>query len=248
MPLNWAVQQMRVSLFSSEPISLSEEVWRVITQQEEAETRTAIPNGKQYSGKFSGGLLVVAYSGLRCDIVLNIDDTLADSTEEPKLPVIGMWNDLSESFLKFISPFLESLEFPLVRIALGSVLVLEVASKEDAYRQLDKLLESVQIDPENMRELTYRVNWPAKSSVIKGLELNRLTTWNAVNISRTVMQMTGSEMTVAGAGKEIHTVRLELDHNTVLTHKTPFEKSVRLPIFKELVALARENAEKGECR
>jgi hypothetical protein len=41
-------------------------------------------------------------------------------------------------------------------------------------------------------------------------------------------------------------IRLEFDHNTDAERIAPFDRHSLVPIYRELVALALENAEKGE--
>ena len=107
------------------------------------------------------------------------------------------------------------------------------------------MVQSVKVDPVRMRELVYRVNWPKESSVVKGLELNRLTTWSSMNYVRGLVQMADPGMTVAPADT-ISAVRLELDMSTFQGRKEPFEAGSMIPILEELVLMARENAKAGE--
>lgn len=121
MASDWLAQQLRLTFFSGDPISVSEADWQAITGQPEAETRTAVPGGKQYSGKFSGGILALAYSGARGDVILSVDESAVDL--ENGLPALGTWDELSQSFASSVEPFLESRKHPLVRIAFGAVLL-----------------------------------------------------------------------------------------------------------------------------
>jgi len=243
---DWAVQQLRVSLFSSAPITLTEAHWKFITGQDEADNRAAIPGGKQYSGKFLDSAFTMAFAGPRCDILANTDDGIIDPTKEPTLPTFGDWSSQSTKFLEHLGPFVHDFAFPMIRIAFGAVLLSPAESKEDAYRTLARLVQSVKIDPVKMRELNYKVNWPKPSAVVRGLELNQITNWSALFFSRAMMQLTGAEMTFGPAGSELHAARLELDHNTNPAYKGPFEAAVRVPILEELVAMARDNTETGE--
>ena len=248
MPFDWAVQRLRLSLFSSEAIPATESEWKAITGQDEAETRTAVPNGKQYSGKFMGGILTTAYAGSRCDIVVNVDDTTATTEEssEVRLPCFGEWNSVSSVFEEKLSPVLEALEFPIIRIAFGAVLLSQSDSREHSYEKLGKLLASVEVDGKNSRELIYRINWPKISNVVPDLELNRITNWSSMNFRPMLLQLQAGEVAVTQVKSELYSVRLEMDHNTSAGHKVPIEKAQRVPIFCELVTLARGNAEAGE--
>lgn len=247
MPYDWAVQQLRLSLFASEAISLTEKDWKTITGQDEAENRTAIPGGKQYSGKFMGGTFAMGFAANRSDLILTYDDSTPDLTQEVFLPAIGKWAELSKSFATAVSPFLADVALPITRIAFGAILLLPSRTHEESYAKLDGLLPSVKVDPKG-KELSYRINWPTPSKVIKGVELNRITAWASVNFTRMIMQVTGVNMTSAPVSNEHQFVRLDIDHNTPAGRTEPFEKAQRVPIFEELLALAQQNAEVGECK
>jgi hypothetical protein len=91
MPLEWVVEQLRASVFSGNPVTVTERDWEVITGQEEAEMRSAIAGGKVFSGSFLGGNLSLAYSGPRIDIILNA--VLKADTGEPGLVSFGPWGE-----------------------------------------------------------------------------------------------------------------------------------------------------------
>ena len=162
MVLDWLALQLRLSLFSSEPMPVSEVSWTAVTGQAEAENRAAVPGGKQYSGKFSGGILTVIQTSARADVILAPDETSVKLDDQ--FPAIGKWDESSESFASLVLPFLEGMEASIVRIAFGAVLLSGAQSKEHAYETLDWLLDSVQVNPQQMRDQGNRV----KKFVTKG--------------------------------------------------------------------------------
>jgi hypothetical protein len=240
----WFVQQMRLSIFSAEPLSVSDSDWRTITEQNEAEGRISIPGGKMYSGRAFGGVLSFAYSGTRVDVILSTDEAAA--RPEGEIPCVAKWVDLPSLFIAKVSPFLEGYNLPINRIALGSILLLQAASREATYEKLGEFLRSVKVDPVNSRELIYRINWPQKSQVIPDLDLNRITNWSSVAIARNLLQLAGAEITIAQTGEAINAVRLEIDHNTSESWKAPFAGPQRVSILRELISLADANANAGE--
>ncbi len=242
MPAEWVTEQLRLSAFSNGPIPATERDWQKITGQEEAENRTAIAGGKMFSGTFQGGTLSLAYSGLRADIILNA--TLKETTEEPQLPSFGRWSDTSVSFRNTVSKWLEETAVPIVRLAFGATVLHQVATREAAYKTLDELLISVEANPK-MRELLFRCNWPSESKAVPGLMINRITTWSAIRASQSRLQITGESFNVS-PGPELNAVRLEIDHNTDQAISEPFDRARLVPIFQELVELARQNVERGE--
>lgn len=247
MPNDWVVHQLRLTLFANEPVSFTEELWKVVTGETEAAARMAIPGGKQYSGKFMGGMLVMGYAGNRADVILNHEDGSLGSEQEFYVPSIGKWNELSKTFHDAVTQLLSELAWPINRVAFGAVLLLPVGTRQQSYEKLGQFLRSVSVDPQS-RELSFRINWPRTSKVIDGLEINRITSWSSVHFARAVVQLTGSTMNIAKAGSDYQCVRLEIDHNTSRGRKDPFKQTERLPIFDELLALADENVKTGECQ
>ena len=90
------------------------------------------------------------------------------------------------------------------------------------------------------------LNWIRDSKIEKGLLINRLTTWSAMRIFRRFVQFSESDITKADEGEELIAVPLEIDNNTDGARKAPFDQAQVVPIYSELIELARENAAKGE--
>lgn len=242
MPIDWDVNLLRLSVFCTGNPTASDEVWKLLTGQPEAESRSTVPGGRRFSGKFAGGLLTLANAGPRLDLVLQAVD---GESGDLRLPVIGPWADLRAQFTQMSLQLLSFANVPIMRVAFGSVLFAKKDTLEDCYRQLKAMLKSVDVDPTRMRDLHFRVNWQRDSKVIP-IKLNRLTTWASMRFSATLLQITGNKVAVAGAGNDQFAIRLECDHNTDAANREPFEQSKIGPIFQELVDLATENADKGE--
>jgi hypothetical protein len=243
MILDWSVQVARLTLFLSEPYSISDNDWSIITGQEEAETRQAVPGGKRLSGKVPTGVMHMSAAGTRVDVILTAAEL--EGTEELMLPSVGPLEETFKSFFESTCKWIEEVKPPVTRIAFGAVLSFKTESREEAYSHLQRLLKSVKVDPARMRDLQFRVNWPGTSKVEPGLVINRLTTWSGMRIVLKLLQI--SQENVSGVeGKHVDAMRLELDHNTDDGRKTPFDPAIVVPIYLELVELARENAAKGE--
>jgi hypothetical protein len=247
-PDDWSVHQLRMTLFSSEPFPVSESGWRLLTGQDEAENRVNVPGGRQYSGKVFDSLLALTIVVNRIDIVLAFDPSkLVNISTASAAPIIGPWLELSALFGASVESFLQDLTAPVIRLAFGANLLGVVSSRTQTYEELAKLLKSVVVDVRHMRELFFRINWPQISSVVPGLEINRLTGWSSLIFSQNILQNTGSELIVSQAGQgPSYAVSLEIDHNTALDRKDRFENRHLVPIFRELVTLANENVRGGE--
>lgn len=242
MLVDWGVNVLRLSVFSAGNPMASDDVWKLLTGQEEAESRAAVPGGRRFSGKFANGLLTLTNAGQRLDLVLQ---ALDNETGELRLPVIDAWTNLRALFTQMSVKLLTAVNVPIVRVAFGGIFLAREETLENCYRRLKQMLKSVDVEPSKMRDLHYRVNWQQDSKVVP-IKLNRLTTWASVRFSATVLQITGNQVAVAGADSDQFAVRLECDHNTDAANQEPFEPSKLGSIFEELVQLATENADKGE--
>jgi hypothetical protein len=243
MTLDWSVQLVRLSAFSNGPVAILERDWQIMTGQQEAASRTAIPGGRTFSGKFADGQLALSQNGPRVDVMLF--DPGPERAAEPRFPDIGKWSEVSSTFSAAVEKWLSGTEFPIVRVAFGAVLVIETTSRKEALTMLSGLLESVNVDAERMKEMLFIVNWDQESAVHRGARINRITNWTVVRTTQNLMQLAGDKITISDIGRH-HALRLEIDHSTSEESVDPMDPSTVIPTFRELLLMARENADKGE--
>jgi hypothetical protein len=141
-----------------------------------------------------------------------------------------------------------SFSAPVVRLAFAPVLLGELPTRLDAYRSLAGLLKTVAGDPEHLKELMFRINWPVNSTSVNGLTLNRITHWSVVELQLQMLTLQPGATAARDAVPVAIAIRLEMDHNTEASRVAPFDRNQLAPIYRELVALALENAEKGELK
>jgi hypothetical protein len=245
MALEWGAESLRVSLFSNAPTSVNDEDWRALSSQTEQYNRQTTLGGLIFSGNIDGGQLNLSGINKRVDIILT---TIPPTTpvSEGRLPTIGQWEAARDRFSSFTSAWIETAKFPIVRVAFGAVLLCPTASRHESYTVLKRLLTSVSVDPDKMRELLFRINWPTTSKIIDGLLINRITNWSAIEFLLANVELGASPS--ATASTQGHAVRLEIDHSTDLARSKPFAHGQVLSIYKELISTASDNANKGECR
>ena len=244
MPIDWGVNTIRLSIFCNENTKASDPTWKMLTGQDEAENRTSVPGGRSFSGTAAGGLLTLTHTGPRLDLILQ---GAATDTPDPEIPTLGPLADVRATFTKMAVLLLNSDNPPVIRMAVGGVLLAKSKTIEHSYEMLRDLLKSVKVDPKKTRDLHYRVNWAIDGDNIVGFRVNRITTWASMRFNTAVMQITGDKVNVAGtAAKDLFAVRLELDHNTDQQNQEPFAKDKLVPIYEHLIDLIDENAQKGE--
>jgi hypothetical protein len=244
MALEWIAETLRLSLFFSESIKITVADWRRLTGEDEPQTVQNVAGRRSMIGPFEGGVLHIAAVGPRIDCIL-VPKSPTETVEEGYVPTIGPWPAVCTDLQKTTSDWIGGFEQPIIRIAFAGSILAKCESVKDAYTQLLGLLRSVKGDPEKMKELNFRINWPINSRAVNNLTLNRITSWSVLQIQLRLMIQTGAK-TAVNETPGIQVIRMEFDHNTDADRTVPFDRRMLAPIYEELVALALENAEKGE--
>jgi hypothetical protein len=148
MPLTWGVNTLRLSLFASGQVTVSDKDWKLLTGQDESEVRQIIAGGKRLNGKFAGGVLTLVGFNDRADILLSPDEAIIEKEDEISLPMIGDWDKTREEFVRATSKWLEAGLFPFKRVAFGTTLLHQTKDRSESYNALKDLLDSVEIDPD----------------------------------------------------------------------------------------------------
>jgi hypothetical protein len=241
MALEWNVETFRVSLFSSEAVKLGPDDWKALTAKDTPEAEQKVIGRHTMAGPFLGGQFSLSASGTRLDCILAAPPP-PDPIPPTYFPAVGRWPDICNEFVQVTGAWIAGTSAPIVRVALGAVLLAPQASVDEAYTALLGMVKSVSGDPRKMRDLLFRVNWPVSSASANGLIINRLTTWSVVGVQFKLLVEPG---TMIDETPLSHFVRLEIDHNTH-PRSNPFDKNSVVPIYRELADLALENAERGE--
>jgi hypothetical protein len=245
MALEWITETLRVSLFSTATVSLTDADWKKITGQDEAEIQQKIVGRRTMVGPYLDGRLSISATGARVDCVLS-PKTPTEPLEEGYVPSVGAWPAVCEEFVEGTADWVGNFRAPVVRMAFGAVLLGRCADRQDAYKKLIGLLKSVRADHERMSELIFRVNWPVNSTSVNGLSLNRITQWAVSEVHAIPLMIPMTTPPVIDDTPGTFVIRLDLDHNTDVKWTSPFDQKHLVPIYNELVQLAYENAEKGE--
>jgi hypothetical protein len=235
----WLVQSLRLTLFTSGLWSGNETIWHDLTAREpEIDENRVRESVRRQIGREGDGQLETLVTPVRTDIVMSppVQDALQSNfgQAEEKLP----------DFVSLVSSWLSrTAETGKVnRVAFGAVLLLPVDNREAGYRELDRLLTSVTVDPINTKELLYRINRP---KIYQGkIELNRLTTWTSVDLRKFYLATSLERPSTPISGEAF--VRLEVDHSTPVERIEPLPSGEIVPMFNALVEMAVENAARGE--
>jgi hypothetical protein len=238
--VDWQAQLLRFTLFTPGVSPEFQTIWRNITGRDpDVDENRARESIRRQSGPVGNRQLETVVTLGRVDVVMV-------PALEDGLPAMYFGQAEAEipGFVSLIGPWLDQIAqvVNIVRLAFGAVLLLTVEDRNAGYRELDRLLTSVKVDPVSTREMLYRVNRPKPYA--DGLELNRVTTWNSG--TRQTFGLSASAGQPSMPISEEFYVRLEVDNNTPAQRTEPLEPSKIVPIFQTLVKMALENALRGE--
>ena len=174
----WQVEQLRCTAFLlPQTVISADEVFHAIAGTDaitRAENRQAMTSS-------AGGTLdtikmdVVCVPG-RIDVLFQPGDDVPSGA-----PVVGAYLASKELFVDVVGRWLR-LRPPLQRLALGVLAVTDVTDRPEGYRLLQKLLPSVQLDPDHSSDLIYQINRPRLVKVAEDFRvpINRLSRWGVM--------------------------------------------------------------------
>jgi hypothetical protein len=237
----WLANQIRLSVFPTSPWELPADLWSgVVGEAPETDQSQPRVNTRTQSGSWHGGVLQVATTPLRADWVFS------PSGDDAGGPQFSRVADVLPPFVAATRTWLTTGNASMKRIAFGISALVQTADRVEAYELLQLFTQSLKIDPKASSDLSYRINHPVSSQVIKGLRLNRLTTWTALLIRPLQLQLGPSSDAQVAPGSGQHFAMLECDINTPAEHAEPLDLALLGATYDELVQLALENLERGE--
>ena len=195
-------------------------------------------------GVFEGKQLVL--SGRQARVDWNLQ-AIAGLPSEPMqgLPTLGPLPDSLESFRKVAEKWL-NVSPDITRLAFGAVLVIKVADLPSAYQELSQFLPNVSLDKTDSPDFLYQINRPRTSELREGLRINRLSKWSVTQTGTIAINIGPSAGPTLESGSPQSACRLELDINTSAESLTPIPQDKTQVLFKELIELGSEIADKGD--
>jgi hypothetical protein len=243
--IDWQVESLRLTLFRAKPIETVIPLWETLTGQkpEKVESQPRA-NIIIETGTVVLGALTHISDPLR--INWNLSPSQEQQQRSASLPTLGSFFETKGQFIKVMSDWLSSDAVPETnRIALGSVSLIVKDNRASAYKQLSELLHHVTIDIDNSTDLLYQINRPIRSTVEPDLMINRLSKWNAVNVTGLGLLFADQPEVIPDRKAYIAT-RFELDINTHQSNKVIFAKDKLIVLLQELSKLADQISTEGD--
>jgi hypothetical protein len=238
--INWRAETLRVTLFRHGGDDALGAVWQnIVGRAPEVDENRARDRIRREQGPYGSGLLEVVTNPIRIDIRI-----LPLPQESPGIMLLG---DTAETEIRSIGALIEpwladiTATVALTRIAFAGVLIFPVEDLLSSYRELARLLPTVQIDAEHTRDLLYRVNRVKDGAY--GFTYNRMTTWSSLILKRFMMN---PSLGMPASFVNDYFIRFEFDNNTPAEHAEPLNPADIVPIFSDLVGMALENSVRGD--
>jgi hypothetical protein len=240
----WSARTLRLTAFlrSDNPIeAISPDAWGRATGQTPAIDQSQPRQlSRVHGGPIGPGFLMLQIQGL----ARRVDWIMEPAPDDPSGGVppleLGPVETALAAFNEVVRGWLATTDIVANRLAVGTIAVMPEPDRITAYKALQDFLPSVKIDPERSRDFQYRINRPKLSRVLgPDVELNRITTWNALRL-----RLLSPSGPVSAFGGEFAAV--ECDHSTPAEREEPLENARFVDIYDELVEMALQNLERGE--
>jgi hypothetical protein len=235
----WQLEFVRLIAFPTKPPVFDENWWHhLVKEQPEHFVSTRKKEIHDVRGTFDGTLLSLTVDSVRIVWEARPPETVDRSGDFPTFAEAA--RDKIGWFVELLTCWLERSCPPLVRLAFSAKLLQPAANAMEAYGILTRKLPTVKLDS-NPNDFLLQINRRKESSdVVKGLPINRVSTWSKMNIA-----------IIIEPGKPFEWPdrcysALELDINTA-PEKTVVLPQASLPqLFQELASLGMEIADHGD--
>lgn len=242
-PRSWKVETLRLTAFPIEAVPADEppSAWATLVGADpELVQKKPRERALTEAGPHGPGWLFLETNPSRVD--WRIGPSPDDQSAGWRL--LGDFEADSQAFKVLMLKWLQ-ISPPLRRLAFGARLLTPASDRVDVLRFLRGILKNVTLD-DAAHDFSYRINFRRASQVMAGLEINRLSSWAAVQTSSIVLNVNIEEALRTVPQQAYHAARLDLDINTVPDPKLQLAGQILPPLFEELVKLGLEISYKGD--
>jgi hypothetical protein len=234
----WYLRSARATFFVTPETAIQSDLWRQVVGAEPDTSLFQRAIGvRQEAGEFADGRLTLLFQPMRVDWNYEV----IDDPSLNEISNLGEFPNVAEPLLDLTRRWVPTASFPSIqRLALGFSLISGIADREAGYADLRDFIDGVP-DPANATDFSYQVNRPrASNSGIEGLQINRLSKWSVGGVRSVAIGPGGPVM-----GGFRFSLNLELDINTAANFPGPIPQARVVAVLDDLLAGAREVAERG---
>ncbi len=240
----WQAESWRLTAFVETGSQVAEPNWWTALVGEPPETRVSNPRQGllQEQGAYEGGTLILGVQPGRIDWHFTATPSQQDVPTAPA-SLLGSPSESMGPFRPLAVRWFE-LSPPIIRLAVGGVLLQPVDRREAAYRVITSYVPGLNLESPDCSDFLYQINRPRSSTVHPGFRINRLTKWSA---AATMLLQVTLPAPIPLSQQELYvTARLELDINTAADFTSELSRSELPALFDELVKFGLEITERGD--
>ncbi|NWC56563.1 hypothetical protein [Pseudomonas veronii] len=225
----WHVETLRLTVFSLEPISVAGRQWWKSVTELDPETSINRPSAGEYSesGEFLGGQFELRATFNRVDWTLSFP-----FSDLPGAPKPGELDVLTKKWLVAFNAWLDVVDFPVSRVAIGAVLMKKVEGALDGNKLVSDYLHFVNVkDGCPLTDLMVQVNNPSVFASVEGLAHNRIAKMGVLERQMITIGPAGFPTAVIDT-----VVRCELDMSSSLSNVRPIPQVALSGLFGEMTS------------
>jgi hypothetical protein len=169
-----------------------------------------------------------------------------DVDEAGSVPTLGPFLEKMNWCVELLRPWLAGQCPPLLRLALTGKMIQPAATRQDVYRTLRSYLHlpTELFEPNPPNDFSMQINRRRNSTVVPGLEINRVSTWSKQNVDVPLGPRAGTPF----QWPDVCHSAVELDMNTAPERSELLPHDALPRLLEELKALGVEIAECGDIR
>ena len=192
-------------------------------------------------GELKNKKLSVSISPLKLDLTVTPKEQV--DLMSFSLMTMGSYSESVKDISQLAEIWFSQEKFPQIqRLAFGLDLVSRVKSHDEAYNVISQYLP-FPVDPQTSSDFRYQVNKFTTSEVVKGLNINRVSVWDALKLD---LQLSiGHISQLPSKYEELYYCHLTLDINTGLEHQGELEKGKIFSLYEELESYACKISKEG---
>lgn len=241
---SWQLEFARLVAFPAEPpLFLNQNWWEVVAGALPDDfVSTRKKHLHEEKGTFQGMFLTLSVDLNR---VMWLIQPSGEIDEAGTLPTLGPFRQKCAWFVELLTPWITHQCPPLVRLAfIGKLLILPSTYQETYELLRDHLhLPHEMFAPNPPNDFNLLINRRKRSSVVTGLEINRISAWSKLNIA-----FSGPSPKNGSKWPDRCYAAVELDINTAPERADALPHESLPLLLKELASLGTEIAEGGDIR
>jgi hypothetical protein len=242
---DWKVESLRLTTFHAAALLANAQGWWRGLTGSDPESVVSKPRGGERAevGRYEGWPLALQVQQQPEGRVDWVAGGFAEAAEN--LEAVPRLVDRLPLFINPLKQWLQATCPETNRLAFGSVLRLDVPSREEGYRKLSNYLD-FDLNPEAY-DFLYRINRKRQSAVVDGLRVNRLSNWSVgFQQHRIVTIHFDSGAMEAEQERLAYQCRLELDINTSPDFAGPLPHERLVALLDEIREFSLQIVREGD--